>query len=219
MDLGGGRAAFVLTALIVVGWFALGTLLNIRRGNRLLRWFQPGMTLLGERTTLRWLGSSGVELKVQHALPPLKSAEVFVLLEPRDLPLLWWLFRARGRRDLLIVRAELRAAPRFELEALHPRAWSTRGVARALEGDRWTPAPLPSGSPLVAYQRGGGPGGAGGHTVPEMLAGVALGTLPLVRLAVRRTTPNLEVQWEVRGLDRAESHDVVEAFRRLAQRL
>src|SRR2546429_6069460 len=41
----------------------------------------------GERTTLRWLGSSGVELKVQHALPPLKSAEVFVLLEPRDLPL------------------------------------------------------------------------------------------------------------------------------------
>src|SRR2546426_639989 len=127
MDLAGGRAAFVLTALIVVGWFALGTLLNIRRGNRLLRWFQPGMTLLGERTTLRWLGSSGVELKVQHALPPLKSAEVFVLLEPRDLPLLWWLFRARGRRDLLIVRAELRTAPRFELEALHPRAWSTRG--------------------------------------------------------------------------------------------
>src|SRR3989449_604121 len=97
MDLGGGRAAFVLTALMVVGWFALGTLLNIRRGNRLLRWFQPGMTLLGERTTLRWLGSSGVELKVQHALPPLKSAEVFVLLEPRDLPLLWWLFRARGQ--------------------------------------------------------------------------------------------------------------------------
>jgi len=36
---------------------------------------------------------------------------------------------------------------------------------------------------------------------------------------VRRTTPNLEVQWQVRGLDRAESHDVVEAFRRLAQRL
>src|SRR2546426_639995 len=127
MDLAGGRAAFVLTALIVVGWFALGTLLNIRRGNRLLRWFQPGMTLLGERTTLRWLGSSGVELKVQHALPPLKSAEVFVLLEPRDLPLLWWLFRARGRRDLLIVRAELRTAPRFELEALHPRVDQARG--------------------------------------------------------------------------------------------
>src|SRR2546422_10590768 len=117
MDLGGGRAAFVLTALIVVGWFALGPLLNIRRGNRLLRWFQPGMTLLGERTTLRWLGSSGVELKVQHALPPLKSAEVFVLLEPRDLPLLWWLFRARGRRDLLIVRAERSEEHTSELQS------------------------------------------------------------------------------------------------------
>src|SRR5256886_45838 len=211
MDLGGGHAAFVLTALIVVGWFALGTLLNIRRGNRLLRWFQPGMTLLGERTTLRWLGSSGVELKVQHALAPLKSAEVLLLLEPRDLPLLCCLFRARGRRDLLIVRAELRAGPRFELEALHPRAWSTRGAARALDGDRRTPAPLPSGSPLVAYQRGGGPGG-GGHTASEMLAGVALGKLPLVRLAVRRTTPNLEVQWQGAGPGRARSPDPAARF-------
>src|SRR5207249_12032296 len=146
--------------------------------------------LLGERTTLRALGSSGVELKVQHALPPLKSAEVFVLLEPRDLPLLWWLFRARGRRDLLIVRAELRAAPRFELEALHPRAWSTRGVARALEGDRWTPAPVPSGSPLVAYQRGGGPGG-GGAPVPGLPRPRGPCHPPLVPLGVPRHPPHL----------------------------
>lgn len=214
MDLGGGRAAFILTALIVVGWFALGTHLNIRRGNRLLRWLQTGLPLLGERTTLRWLGSSAVELKVAHALGPLASAEVFLVLEPRDLPFLWWLFRARGRRDLLIVRAELRATPRRELEALDPRAWSTRGVARALRRDRRTPASA-SGSPLVAYERGGQP-----EIASQILPIVTFPELTLVRLAVRRAAPHVELQWELRGLEeRLDSRRVVSALHRLAERL
>ena len=94
-----GRTVFVLVVLVFLGWFALGTQANIRRGNRLLRWLRDGMALLGEKTTLRWLGSSAVELKIQEALRPLRTAEIFVVLEPRDVPLVWWLFRAWGRRD------------------------------------------------------------------------------------------------------------------------
>ena len=163
-------------------------------------------------TTLRWLGSSGVELKVQHALAPLKSAEVFVLLEPRDLPVLWWLFRARGRRDLLIVRGELRAAPAFELEALHPRAWSSRGVARALQRDRWTTVAVPPGSPLVAY-------GRGRVDTSGILPIITHPELALVRVAVHRTAPNLEVQWEVRRPDRLDPRDVFATLRRLAEQV
>src|SRR6266851_5313038 len=139
-----GRDLLILAAFIVLGWFAVGTQLNIRRGNRLLRWLGQGLPIVGERTTLRWLGSSAIELRVETALEPLRSAEVFVVLEPRDLPVFWWLFRARGRRDLLIVRAELRAAPRVELEAFRPGAWSARGRARALGREHWTPAPPPA---------------------------------------------------------------------------
>ncbi len=124
-----GRSAFILAALVVVGWFAIGTQWNIRRGHRLLRWLQDGLPVLGAKTTLRWLGSSAVELKVADARAPLRSAEVFLVLEPRDLPILWWLFRARGRRDLLIVRGELRGTPPLEFEALDPSAWSPRGLA------------------------------------------------------------------------------------------
>ena len=141
-----GRTLFVLAVVVFLGWFALGTHLNVRKGHRLLRWLQDGMPLLGAKTTLRWLGSSAIELKVTSALAPLRSADVFIVLEPRDLPFLWWLFHARGRRDLLIVRAQLGATPPFELEALDLRAWSTRGIERAMRRNQWTPVAVPPGS-------------------------------------------------------------------------
>ena len=208
-----GRIGFIAAAVIVLGWFALGTHLNVRRGNRLLHWLQGGMPRLGERTTLRWLGSSGLELKVQHASAPLKTAEVFILLEPRDLPVLWWLFRARGRRDLLTVRGDLRTPPAYELEVLRRGAWSTRGLERTLQRERWTPVTVPSGSSLVAYGRGRADRAA--ELVP-------LGVLPelsLVRIAVRNSEPHLEVQWHLTGLRGLESGRVFETLYQIAQRL
>jgi hypothetical protein len=208
-----GRIGFIVAAVFVVGWFALGTILNIRRGNRLLRWLENGLPLVGPRTTLRWTGSSGVELKVREALEPLKSAEVFILLEPRDLPLLWWLFRMRGRRDLLILRAELRRTPPFELEAFDHRAWSNRGLERRLTRDRWSPVAVPTGSALAAYGRGGG------NDASELLPLATLPDLPLVRLAVRSSAPNLELQWHLTEVGRIDSRRVFEALYQLARRL
>jgi hypothetical protein len=213
MSLEPGRIAFVIAAVLILGWFALGTHLNVRRGNRLLRWLQGGMPLLGERTTLRWLGSSGLELNVQDARGPLKSAQVFILLEPRDLPILWWLFRARGRRDLLIIRGDLHRAPRFELEALDLHAWSTRGVERTLQRHQWTPVAVPAASSLVAYGRGRE------DVASQVLPVAALPELSLVRLAVRHRTPNLEVQWHLTGLRSLESRRVFETLHRLAQHM
>src|SRR5436190_18561166 len=48
--------------LLVMLWFALGTQRNIRKGNAVLAWLQGGLPILGRRTTVRWLGSSAVEL-------------------------------------------------------------------------------------------------------------------------------------------------------------
>lgn len=208
-----GRAAFVVAVLLVLGWFAIGTHVNVRKGHAVLRWLRDGMPLLGERTTLRWLGSSAVELKVQHATGPLSSAEVVLLLEPRDLPVFWWLFRARGRRDLLVLRATLRTPPRFELDAFDGRAWSVRGMSRSLERDRWTSIPLPPGSPLVAYGRGR-TDGAG-----DLLAVAAFPELSLVRVAVRGGPPHLEVQWELAGFEALDSGRVLATLKRLAERL
>jgi hypothetical protein len=213
MSVEAGRAAFIVAVLVVLGWFAIGTHLNVRKGHAVLRWLQDGMPLLGERSTLRWLGSSGVELKVHRALAPLESAEVFLVLEPRDIPVLWWLFRMRGRRDLLILRGSLRAPPPFELEAFDPRAWSVRGVARSLEREQWTAIPLPVGSSLVAFGRGPA------DSARELLTIPAFPELPLVRVAVRRGAPHLEVQWQLARFAGLDSRRLLTSLHRLAARV
>ena len=80
-------AVFILVVVFVVGWFAIGTQYNVRKGHEAMRWLQEGLPLIGEKTTLRWLGSSVVELKIQQAKPPFSHATVLFVLEPRKTPL------------------------------------------------------------------------------------------------------------------------------------
>ena len=200
-------------AAAVLGWFVVGTELNLRRGRHLLRWLEEGLPLLGPRTTLRWLGSSAIELRVQEALGPLRRAELFIVLEPRDLPVILWWFRHRGRRDLLIVRGELRDPPRGEFEVIDPRAWSTRNVPAALQRRGWTAVSMRPDSHWVGY----GPGGSAvGMEVVEI---AALPEVVLVRLASHRQAPHIEVQWRLDALHQLKATTVLDAFQKVAGRV
>ncbi len=200
---------FILVVLLVVGWFALGTHLNVRKGESVLKWLEDGLPLIGEKTTLRWLGSSAVELKIESAKAPFHSAQVMVLLEPRDVPLIWWFSRLRGRRDLFIFRGELRAGPRREFEAFNPSAWSAQGAARRVKDDQWTAVDAPA--PLMAYA-------AQAATDPSAAVQAAsLNGCAPIRLALRRSEPNLEIQWALDELRQHGSREVVAAIQRAAQ--
>ena len=137
-----GPAIAVALLLVVMLWFTFGTQRNIRIGNDLLRWLQGGLPILGSRTTMRWLGSSAVELTITEAADPFREATVVVVLEPRDVGLLWAWGRRRGRRDFLIVRTNLRRAPRFSLRVIDPDAW-TRGFDQPADDDGWAPIEWP----------------------------------------------------------------------------
>ena len=139
-----GPPLFIIVVIAVVGWFALATQRNVRKGNDALRWLQDGLKLLGEKTNLRWLGSSVVELTIPSAKEPFRQAEVVVVLEPRDVPFLWWYDRVRGRRDLLIVRGQLRRTPGFEFEALDPRCWTTHTIEKQVRSRNWTRSRCPN---------------------------------------------------------------------------
>ncbi len=197
---------FVAVVVLVVGWFAAGTHYNVRKGDETMRWLQAGLPLIGEKTTLRWLGSSVVELKIQQAKPPFRDAEVLVVLEPRDVAPVWALSRLRGRRDLFIFRAQLNRQPRTELEAHDPSAWV---LARRSNHASWNsvPAPVPL---LAAASR---PNAA---QVLETLA--TAGPLP-VRLAIQATDPNFEIHWRLDGLRKLQSRAVFEHLRRVTERL
>lgn len=127
---------FVLVALIMA-WFGGGVVWNIRRGNALLKWMQGGLPALGERTTLRWLGSSAVQMEIAKALPPFRRCQVVVVMEPRDVPWLWLLSRRRGRRDMLILRGQLVTAPRLEYDIVAPESWTGRSALASAEQAQW----------------------------------------------------------------------------------
>ena len=199
---------FIVVVLFVVGWFALGTHLNVRKGESVLQWLQDGLPLIGEKTTLRWLGSSAVELKIENAKAPFHSALVLVLLEPRDVPLIWWFSRLRGRRDLFIFRGELRTNPRREFEAVVPAAWSVRPALQRVKADGWqavNAAPLSGFAPQAS-------------TDPSAAVKAAsLDGCSPVRVALRRSEPNLEIQWTLDELREHSSREVVEAIQQAAQ--
>ena len=176
-----------IAAIAIVAWFAAGTIYNVRRASALMRWMQDGLAVLGERATVRWLGSSAVQLDIGDGRKPFARASLVLFLEPRDLP--WWpLSRARGRRDTLIVRGALRVIPRVDLEAVEPRSWSGRDALAHLPGG-WLARDAEGGQPLAIH-------GADAEAVArgEKLVAVARDMgLVVRRLSVRRAEPHFQV--------------------------
>jgi hypothetical protein len=181
---------FVAVVVVVVGWFAVGTQINVRKGHRLLAWLQSGLPLIGERTTLRWLGSSAVELRIASAHAPFRRAEVVVVLEPRDVPPVWLWSRLQRRRDLIIFRGELQQRPRLRLELLSREAWPLLSGERDALRCGWPPLALDAAgfrawAPQPVPQ------------LPRLLALAELPGLPLLRLAVREENHRIELNWRL----------------------
>lgn len=172
-----------IAAVVIVAWFAAGTLWNVRLGRETLRWMQGGLPLLGERTTVRWLGSSAVELVIDQGKAELARAAVVIFLEPRDLP--WWpLSRLAGRRDTLIVRGVLKGVPALELEALDPASWSGREALPRVPA-RW---PALEEKVLYRYESP-----AGLALAQALLGRAERAGLAVRRLSVRRAEPHFQL--------------------------
>ncbi len=200
-------------AVVVLAWFAAGTVWNVRKGSALMRWMQEGLRVLGERTTVRWLGSTAVELVIAKANPPFEQVTLVVFLEPRDLPWMWAIARAGGRRDTLIIRAKLGSPPRVDAEALDRASWSGRDALRGLAAGEWGVREAASPGDLATWYR-----------TPAALADadalVELATrsgLVLRRLSVRRREPHFQIHVAFPGSARS-ARDFFEAFRALGEK-
>jgi hypothetical protein len=196
--------------LLVMLWFALGTQRNIRKGNELLRWLQTGLPMLGRKTTLRWLGSSAVELEIAKAEAPFRDATVVVVLEPRDVSVLWAYARSRGRRDFLIVRTNLRRAPRFSMDVGDPRGWTGR-LEAAEEGVRTVD--WPDGCIALAGQ------GADEGAVRSAWDRLGKASEGVWRLTIQPVVPHLEVHLRPPANDRVASDRMLAPIRDLAATL
>lgn len=206
-------ALLTVSALLVVGWFAGGTFWNVRKGSAVMRWMHGGLPLMGERTTVRWLGSTSVEMSIQRAKSPFERVAVLIFLEPRDLPWMWALSRSRGRRDTLIVRGNLRDAPRTDVEVLDRSSWSGRDAMRRIASGDWlVREPAPTETLSVYYKT---PAGLTLGDAMVDLAGRA--GLTVRRLSVLRSEHGFQVHLALPPTTSA-AKDVFGAFQTLAQR-
>jgi hypothetical protein len=209
------RLALFALAAVVVGWFALGIVWNIRRGNAVLKWMQRGLPRLGDKTTLRWLGSSVVELGIAKARSPFRRVEIVLVLEPRDVPWFWVFARLNRRRDMLIIRGQLAAAPQYEFDLVAPGSWSERLALGQARSQAWPSEPL-AGLTFAAP--------AATRSLSRPLAQPALATArqvqPVVwRLSARREFPQLELHTPLPDPARADPAQFFEAVCGLARLL
>ena len=202
---------FIAIALIVLAAYVIGIERNIRKGNDALRWIREGLGIIGDKTTLQWRGSSVVELKIQKAKDPFRSADLLVVLEPRDVPLLWLFNRSRKRRDYFIFRAQLRSAPRFDLEASSPDAWIVGGK----QDDPAIKYTAVQGG-IVQNMRADYAGPITPAKVNELITSSSQQGLNLMSISVHRAVPNLELHYLLPKENFDGAKRTFDAFRKLS---
>lgn len=195
----------LLALLVVLGMFAVGTQGNVKRGNEALTWLQGGLPKLGRHTKLRWLGSTAVELTIDQAHAPYSQAQVLIVLEPRDVGLLWAWSRARGRRDFLVLRGRLARAPSFEVEVGRAGTYTGADRLARLDEGAWRWAEWAEPDVRAAYTPGADLAAA--RRAWEELARAGR----MWRLSVRREHPHVEAHLALPGRD-ADPAGLIEAF-------
>jgi hypothetical protein len=172
-----------------VGWFGAGIIYNLRHGEAMLRWMQAGLPRVGEKTTLRWLGTSVAQLIIARAKGPIRSLETLLVLAPRDVPWLWLISSLQGRRDTLIFRAQLGVPPLVELELVDPASWTGRAALSQALKNGWVSQPyhdlqlLASPGALPTAQ----------ETLDRLDSTVRAVSPHIRRFSLRRDTPHLEL--------------------------
>lgn len=206
---------YILIAAVIVlmGWFAVGVVYNLRRGDALLKWMQNGLPSIGQKTTFRWLGTSVAELVIAHAKKPFRRLETLLVLKPRDVFWMTILAALQGREDIVIFRAQLTTSPLVDLELVDPKSWSGRGVLQQFADRKWESQTY-QGKQLMA------PAGLldlATQTLERLTVPMQKLSEHYARFSLRRDTPNLEVHVPFPAHRTLDARQYFEALRGLAR--
>jgi len=194
-----GVVAVIGLCVFLALWYGGGHLYNRHRGQRLFRWLETGLDVLGGEREAGWIGSpaSGARINVVRAAPPFRRLEITLLLESREVPLLWLFDHLRNRQDRLIIRATLRSPRRGEvkIDSAKSSALSLpKGRAARRREQSWTWQEGPHRL-AMAYQ---GPGAQ--RQVTALEPWLETYGAHLHRFVWRKTDPHVQLQMKVAGL-------------------
>jgi hypothetical protein len=202
-----------LLALTFTAWFFLGAQWNVKRAHAGLRWLRDGLPLLGARTTMSWMGTTGVTLLMKAANEPFKSAELLLLLEPRDVIPLWAFAHLRGRRDFMLFRGDLRRHARVEFNVMDVTSWSGQEALKHATPKEWTRTTLAGGLLLAAE------GTEAAAAARQMLADLGPLAVHVRRLSLRRTVPHIEIHMITPWLSGMSSTEMFTAIKDAVKQL
>lgn len=210
--------AVIALSIALVVWYLVGSWLNRRRGLDLLRWIREGVRTLGGEATMQWLGrTSGFQVTVRKVKHPFRRIEMMVLLESREVLLLWLLNHLRGQRDSLILKADLRTTPKSEVEIVPRRGRISKKILKAIEGEAWAKGEVEDTGLIVLRK------GKEVAKLAEKLAPLLHEYAPhVLRLSLKKNSPHLLVNLSLPGLESTEAkalfglwEEVIEASQRI----
>jgi hypothetical protein len=152
-----GQQLVIGLGILLAVWYVLATAYNRRRGVNTFRWIQAGVGIIGKVSEARWIGTSGsgARLVIAQADRPFRRVEIAFLLESRELMPLWLINRLlRRRRDLMILKADLRKVPVGQFEVVRARRGRWLPDAEAPSAKRWRRASGDWPVGLMAAERG-----------------------------------------------------------------
>jgi hypothetical protein len=201
----------IVLCILLAAWYVVGWQLNRRRGERLLEWVIRALRASGEQVTVTRLGTSGFQVNVKRAHAPFEAMEATVLLQPREILLLWILNLLRGRADSLVVRGTLRTPPRGDVEAAGRKSPLAGRLMKGIGESGWSHQETPSG--LMVASRG-----KGGHQQAEAISHLVEDLSPrLVRLSLSKKAPHVLANLSMAGMDEQTVALVLSSLRNVAQ--
>jgi len=138
-------------------WYAVGAIINRRRGVAIYRWLRAGLEQVGKISEAKWIGSSGsgARLVVDKGKKPFRRVEVVFLLESREIMPIWLFNRLRKKQDEMILKATLTQVPDQEVESGPSGDRKLKGLLSA-PGNKLNPfnvVPAPKGFDIIRRGR------------------------------------------------------------------
>ena len=203
------KALWGLLIIMVLAYLG-GGWLNRRRSKALGRWVQSGLKTLGGQPAWKWVGTmaSGGQVTVTNPSRPFRQLQLTYLLLTREFFPLWGVEWLRGKRDLLMVRGNLRGDLSQEIEIV-PLRGRLRDTLESAPGEQ-------------PWQWEEGPAGLGLATraITDERLIAALKTFlgqygaAVQRLSLRRRQPNLILFIHLDGLEHAPADGFMRALQR-----
>jgi hypothetical protein len=203
--------AVIAFCILLVIWYVVGWQMNRRRGRHLLKWTLQGLQPFGDKITVSRLGTSGFQVNVKKAQTPFKRIETTILLEPREILLLWIFNLLRGGTDYLVFKSALRASPRGEVEVVKKKGRLARQVLKGLEERAWTRQETADGLVMSCQ-------GKQGQRQADAISHLVDNLSPrLLRLSLSKKAPHLLVSLSLAGLDEQSALLLLSSLQDLAQ--